>query len=542
MTDQRDDIPPDDDLPFFVDDPAAADGPVFAAHPFPAADTVPAPEGESTWPAARGAGDPLRPAPTWSAPVALAPPRAAPAEPAVPCDLGAERSVLAACMNDTNAAGLATGIVRSKDFYDPRHRAVYDAIVALSQFGKHTDLLSVYLKVEQDAPDVGVEMAWLAEVSTQIGSIRSVETHAKRIARLASVQRILRVAHGVGAEGHKRGIDPDDFFLQAEKSLGDALQDTIQGESILVGDVIQGVYQTLMDARANGGALTGIATGFRDLDKKTLGLHGGALFILAARPGMGKTALALNIALNVALTERRPPTLPTERPHVGGRNCVMVFSMEMRHEELIQRLLAARARVNLRDMAMNFNENDEIELRNATNELSELRFYIDDTAGLTPVDVRARARRVAMQNGQLDLIIVDYLQLMSGTGGKTQNREQAISEISRSLKGLAKELNVTVIALSQLNRGVESRSDKRPLMSDLRESGAIEQDADVIAAIYRESQYAEKDKVGTNPNLAELILLKQRAGETGTVLLHWDGKYTRFSNFDNRMSDPYVGM
>jgi replicative DNA helicase len=299
-----------------------------------------------------------------------------------------------------------------------------------------------------------------------------------------------------------------------------------------IAEVITSVWDELLRARERGGEIVGVSTGFRDLDKLLHGLHATDLFILAARPAMGKTAFALNLGLEVARRVRNNPG------HEGERNGVLIFSLEMGREQLVQRLLSSRSRVQLSAIRTGqVVPDDEILLREAAAELSELRVFIDDMAGVSIVDVRARAKRMAM-SGPVDLIVVDYLQLMKGTGGAKQSREQEISEISRGLKGLAKEMHCTVMALSQLNRGVEHRTDKRPMMADLRESGAIEQDADIIAFVYRDHVY-NKDAPEHD---AELIVVKHRAGETGTVLLHFDGRMVRFSNRDHQMDDRYAGM
>jgi len=253
--------------------------------------------------------------------------------------------------------------------------------------------------------------------------------------------------------------------------------------------------------------------------------------VLAARPAMGKTALALNMALDVALRERKEPDQYGNMHHG-----VLVFSMEMGREELVQRLLSARARIELTSLRKGvLSVEDEESLRDAADELSRARFLIDDTPGLSSHDIRARAKLAQMQ-GPLDLIVVDYLQLAKGTNPR-QSREQEIGEISRSLKGLAKDLHCTVLALAQLNRTVEQRNPKVPMMSDLRESGAIEQDADLIAFIYREFVYTKDPSV---EHLAELIIAKQRAGSTGSCYLHFEGRYTKFSTLDQRVSDEYV--
>jgi len=464
--------------------------------------------------------------------IPLAAPRQSAPEPAIPCDLTAERAILSACMLSAESASLAIGQVRATDFYDPRHRVVFEAVSKLSMLGRASDVVSILGELEMAGHGEAVGLPYLSELLGLVGSTLSVEHYARRVARLASVKRVLEAAHKITVGGYQRGVDPDEFLPLAEKTFDDALQDAIRGEAVPIKDVVGEVYRGILEARERGGDVVGISTGFRDLDKMTLGMHGTDLFILAARPAMGKTAFALNLALQVALQRRRKPK------HDHDRNSVLVFSFEMGREQLVQRLLAARASIGLTQLRKGeLSTDDLVQLQQAAAELSELNFFIDDTPALSPTDVRARARRVAQKQG-LELVVVDYLQLMKGSGGAKQSREQEISEISRSLKGLAKELGVSVLALSQLNRGVEGRPNKRPMMSDLRESGAIEQDADLIAFIYRDVVY-NKD---APEHLAELIIAKQRAGMTGTVNLHFDGRLTRFHTLDARMSDEYAGV
>ena len=299
----------------------------------------------------------------------------------------------------------------------------------------------------------------------------------------------------------------------------------------VVGELVPEVFQGILDARARGGETVGMSTGFKAVDQWHLGLHVTDLIVLAARPAMGKSAFALNLAFNVARNRRRKAQDDYDRARVA------VFSLEMGREQLVLRLLSARSGVGLTMLRKGeLSPDDEMQLREAAAELAEMAIYLDDTPGLTPGDLRARCKRMEM-HGPLDLVVVDYLQLMRGSGGAKQSREQEVAEISRSLKGLAKELQCTVIALSQLNRGLESRADKRPMMSDLRESGSIEQDADIIWFIHREHYY----NASAPPHEAELVIAKQRAGATGIIKLHFDGPLTRFGNLDDRANDEWVG-
>jgi len=451
------------------------------------------------------------------------------AEHVAPCDLPAERAILACCMLDATAIALAIDHVQPEDFYEERHKLIFAAARRLMDQTRLADPVSLLAELQRAGDGDKVGLNYLIEIPESAGSTLSVEHYARRVSKLASVRRILSASHRVSAEGYKLGVDPDAFVQLVETEMGQALQATVRGTAVHVSEIIGHVYDEVLAARERGGDVIGIPTGFRDLDRMLLGLHATNLIVLAARPAMGKTALALNMAMQVALRQRRES--PSER------YSVLIFSLEMGRNELVQRLLSTRSRIGLSSLRKGeLNPDDEVRLGEAASELSELNLHIDDTPGLTVTDLRARSKRLSVQQ-KLDFIVVDYLQLMRGTGGARQSREQEISEISRSLKGLAKELGVTVMALSQLNRGVESRTDKRPMMSDLRESGAIEQDADVIAFIYRDHVY-NKD---APEHLAELIIAKQRAGPTGKVDLHFEGSLTRFSNLDDRVDDSYVG-
>ena len=453
-------------------------------------------------------------------------------QPAVAAaDLLTERALLASCVVDAEAMPLAQAEVKAEDFYDQRHVWIFQAMLALVERRQPIDAVSIYTELKRAKRGDQVGLAYLIELTDAVGSTLAVEHHARRIARLSAVRRILRASQQIQGD-FQIGDDPDEFIQRAETNVQEALKTAVRSSALSLQDIVPSVYKQIMDAKKRGREILGIPTGFRDFDQLTQGMHPTNLIILAARPAMGKTALALNIALDVALRQRQEPDARGYTHHG-----VLVFSMEMGREELVQRLLSARSRIELTALRKGLlSQEDEVSLRDAADELSNARFLIDDTPGLTSHDLRARAKLAQMQ-GPLDLIVVDYLQLAKGTNPK-QSREQEIGEISRSLKGLAKELHCTVLALAQLNRGVEQRPNKRPMMSDLRESGAIEQDADLIAFIYREFVYTKDPTV---EHMAELIIAKQRAGSIGDCLLHFEGRYTRFSTMDQRLGDEYLG-
>lgn len=458
--------------------------------------------------------------------------RAAATEAAPPSDLGAERALLASCLIDELTVAQIQGVVAPDDFYDPRHASVFRAVQTLVGSGRAVDPVTVHGVVSSDPAAAQPGELYLTELVAQFaGNPQNAVHYAERIAKLGRMRRIVAATHKLSAAGYQRGADPDAFVDLVQEELNKALAEVSRGGPVHIAGVVGDVFGEVLAARERGSEVVGISTGFREIDQRLLGLHRTDLLVLAARPAMGKTAFALTLALNVARQTRRHATSPTDRHNV------VVFSLEMGREQLAARLLSQHARVaNTQMRKGEVDAEEELRLREAAAELSELNIFLDDSGTVTPQDVRARCKQLVMQHGQLDLVVIDYLQLMHTTGGPKQSREQQVSEVSRSMKALAKELRCTVLALSQLNRGVEQRTDKRPMMSDLRESGAIEQDADIIAFIYRDWVY-NKD---APEHLAELIVAKQRAGQTGTIQLHFDGSLTRFANLDHRANDDFA--
>lgn len=450
--------------------------------------------------------------------------------PEAPADLDAERAVLACGLFKEKLFVLVIGKVQPEDFFDPRHGAIFTAMVSLLSTAAPITPLTVKSELDRlNLHDRGVTLKQLFDLTTHAGSTLAVQYHAERVGKLGHVRRILGGLHKAQAFGYQRGLDPDAFVEAVQNEVVAELENlTGGGELEHIAAIVPGVHDRILERHEQhkaGKRVTGISTGYRDIDKLLMGWHPSDLVILAARPAMGKTALALNMAYKVA----------------QARHPVVVFSMEMGREQLVQRMVADVANVTLNQVRSgDIADDDKIALSDASGLLSTLHLYIDDTPGLTAMDVRARAKRVQMQHGSIGLIVVDYLQLMRGSGGSRQSREQAIAEISRSLKGLAKELKTTVLALSQLNRGVESRTPPIPQLADLRESGSIEQDADIVAFLYREYYYRQKrneDDPG-DPNGALFLVAKHRAGETDNVKLFFDGRYTRFRTDDRWKSDP----
>jgi replicative DNA helicase len=432
----------------------------------------------------------------------------------------AEQSVLGGLLLDNSAWDRVADMISGADFYRADHRAIFQHIGDLIENGKPADVLTVAENLER--------VGKLAEIGgqTYLGSLAANTPSAANIRRYAEIVRersLMRSLAAIGTEIADTAFNPSGrdarvLVDEAEAKIfriaeagAKARQGFVKIDPLLT-ETVERI--DMLYSREDKDEVIGLATGFIDLDKITSGLQGGDLVIIAARPSMGKTALAMNIVEHVAL-------------HL--KKAAAVFSMEMSGPQLAMRMIGSVGRVNQHELRTGtFQEDDWSRLVDAVGKLNEAQIYIDDTAGLNALEVRSRARRLHRQCGGLSLIVVDYLQLMSASGGgREENRATEVAEISRSLKGLAKELNVPVVALSQLNRSVESRQDKRPMMSDLRESGAIEQDADVILFIYRDEVY----NPDTPNKFAEIIVAKQRNGPTGMRKLTFLGMHTRFENF-----------
>ncbi len=435
-----------------------------------------------------------------------------------PQNLEAESSVLGGILLENEAVNQVLELLRPEDFYRESHRKVFRAIVELSDRSEPVDLitLSDFLKNRGDLEAVG-GTAYLASLADFVPTAANI-THYARIVREKSILRsLISTATEIATRGYEEQGNVEEFLDSAEKVIFDISEKKIKASFVAVGDMIKDTLKTVEKLYERKEMVTGVPTGYNDLDKLTAGLQPAELIIVAGRPGMGKTAFALNIAANAAFT---------------GAG-VAVFSLEMAKEQLVLRMLCSEARVDSSKVRSGYlGERDFPQLAKAAGRLHEAPIYIDDTPAISVLELRAKARRLVRDRSKkIGLIIVDYLQLMRGMG-TASNREQEISEISRSLKALAKELSVPVIALSQLNRRVEDRSDRRPMMSDLRESGAIEQDSDVIIFIYRDEVYNKSDE--SKKGLAEIIVAKQRNGPIDTVTLTFLNVYTRFENYTER--------
>ncbi|HJX09515.1 MAG TPA: replicative DNA helicase [Candidatus Binatia bacterium] len=435
-----------------------------------------------------------------------------------PQNLEAESSVLGGILLENEAVNQVLELLRPEDFYRESHRKVFRAIVELSDRSEPVDLitLSDFLKNRGELEAVG-GTAYLASLADFVPTAANISHYARIVREKSILRSLISTATEIATRGYEEQGNVEEFLDSAEKVIFDISEKKIKASFVAVGDMIKDTLKTVEKLYERKEMVTGVPTGYDDLDKLTAGLQPAELIIVAGRPGMGKTAFALNIAANAAFT---------------GAG-VAVFSLEMAKEQLVLRMLCSEARVDSSKVRSGYlGERDFPQLAKAAGRLHEAPIYIDDTPAISVLELRAKARRLVRDRSKkIGLIIVDYLQLMRGMG-TASNREQEISEISRSLKALAKELSVPVIALSQLNRRVEDRSDRRPMMADLRESGAIEQDSDVIIFIYRDEVYNKSDE--SKKGLAEIIVAKQRNGPIDTVTLTFLNEYTRFENYTER--------
>lgn len=435
-----------------------------------------------------------------------------------PQNLEAEASVLGGILLENEAINRVLEIIAPVDFYRESHRKIFRAMMELTDRSEPADLitLSEQLKGKGDLEAVGGS-AYLASLADQVPTAANIAHYARIIREKAILRQLITSATEIATRGFEEQGNVDEFLDAAEKVIFDIAEKKIKASFVSVGDMIKDTLKAVERLYERKEMVTGVPTGFKDFDKLTAGLQPSELIIVAGRPSMGKTAFALNIASHAALNAG-----------IG----VAVFSLEMAREQLVLRMLCSEARVdNSKVRAGYLGERDFPKLANAAGRLHEALIYIDDTPAISVLELRAKTRRLIRdRDKKVGLVIVDYLQLMRGMGNAS-NREQEISEISRSLKALAKELRVPVIALSQLNRRVEDRGDRRPMMADLRESGAIEQDADVIAFIYRDEVYNTKS---SDKGVAEIIVAKQRNGPIGTVNLAFLNEYTRFEDLAER--------
>ena len=433
-------------------------------------------------------------------------------ERALPHNLEAERSILGAILIRNDAFNVAAELIDADDFFRDAHRRVFDKMVDLNERGQAIDLVTLRDELSRsgDLDPVGGP-AYISSLADGVPRSTNVEHYARIVKERATLRNLIAAANRIVAEAYTAREDASVVLDRAEQEIFSIAEGRIHSGFVPLSELAEASFSTIERLQSVQSAVTGVPTGFADIDEMTAGLQPADLVIVAARPSMGKTAFALNIGAHVG---------------TSGERTVGVFSLEMSKEQLFMRMLTSAAQIDSHRFRTGLlTESDYGRLSDAIGALSEARMYIDDTPSIGVLEMRAKSRRLKAEHG-LDLLIIDYLQLMQGRG-RFENRNQEIASISRSLKALAKELDVPVVALSQLSRAPESRGDKRPQLSDLRESGALEQDADVVMFIFREDMYEETPE---NANVAEIIVGKQRNGPTGMVKLAFLKQQTRFEN------------
>ena len=448
-----------------------------------------------------------------------------------PQDILAEQSVLGAIFIDESKLVFVREYIDSRDFFKYAHRLIFQAMVDLSDRGEAIDATTVrtILDSQGDLQNIG-GLSYLVEIVNSVPTSANAEYYAKIVAEKAMLRRLISKLTESVNQAYEASKPADEIIAQAEKGLIDVSENANRSGFKNIRDILNINFGNLEVRSQQTTDITGIATGYRDLDHMTTGLHEEELIILAARPAVGKTAFALNIAQNIGTKLDKT---------------VAIFSLEMGAESLVDRMLAAEGLVESHSIRTGQLTDEEWQKYTiAQGNLANASIYIDDTPGIRITEIRSRSRKLAQETGNLGLILIDYLQLITGTG--RENRQQEVSEISRQLKILAKELKVPVIALSQLSRGVEQRQDKRPVLSDIRESGSIEQDADIVAFLYRDDYYdrAGEEEEGIPNNKVEVIIEKNRSGARGTVELIFQKEYNKFSSISGRhkMSDAFTDV
>ena len=430
-----------------------------------------------------------------------------------PNDIEAEQAVLGSMLVDKDAVFEAMEVLKEDDFYREDHKSIYSAISTLCSRGEPIDIITVKSELELQGKLEkigGVE--YLVDLPEKVPTIANIQKYVKIVEEKSILRNLIKASNEITTMGYEQTEEVETIMEQAEKKIFDLMQKKNQKGYTLLKDVLIGTFSELEQLYNQKESITGVPTGFIDLDRITAGLHKSHLVLVAARPAMGKSAFANSIAVNAALKHNVP---------------VVIFNLEMSKEQVGSRILCSEAMVESNKVRTgSLSEEEWVKLATAVAPLSEAPIYIDDTAGISVAEIRAKCRKLKLEK-DIGLVVIDYLQLIQASGKKNLNREQEISEISRALKILAKELEVPVIALSQLSRAPEQRTDHRPMLSDLRESGAIEQDADIVMFLYRDDYYNPETE---NKNVAEVIIAKHRAGATGTVELLFLGEYTKFVN------------
>lgn len=431
----------------------------------------------------------------------------------------AEQSVIGSMIMDKDAIVAASETITGEDFYEQRYGVLFDAMLELFNEGKPVDLITLQNKLkEKDVPSELCSLEFIRDLITSVPTSANVRYYANIVKEKSTLRQLIKVTESITNECYLDKEKLESILEDSEKKMFDILQKRNSGEFVSIKEIVFKSLESIEAAARNKGSVTGVATGFYDLDYKTAGLQPSDLILIAARPSMGKTAFVLNIAEHVVL-----------------KNDVTtaIFSLEMSKDQLVKRIMSMHSKVNSQSMRTgDLSDEDWLKLVESARVIGNSNLIIDDTSSISISELRSKCRKFKLEHN-LGLVIIDYLQLMTG-GKKSESRQQEISEISRSLKGLARELNVPVVALSQLSRAVEQRPDKRPMLSDLRESGAIEQDADIVMFLYRDDYYNHDSE---EAGISEVIIGKQRNGPTGTVKLAWLSQFTKFANLE-RQGNP----
>ena len=429
-----------------------------------------------------------------------------------PHSVESEQSILGSILLDKDAIITVTETIQPEDFYKEAHRIIYECMLKLNSKNEPIDLITLTeeLKKQDSLENIG-GISYITSLSTIVPTTTNVKYYADIVKEKSVLRKLIKVSNDILNSGYDNSVKVEEILEQAEKKIFDISQEKSSEDFKSINSVLMDTYDMIEKLYTNKEEITGITTGFDDLNKKINGLQRTDLILVAARPAMGKTAFSLNLVQNAALK---------------GNASVAVFSLEMSKEQLVQRMLSAQSNVELKKIKTgNLDENDWPRIIDAMSVLSNANIYIDDTPGIKMSELRSKCRKLKIEKG-LDFVLIDYLQLMEGEGNN-ENRQQEISKISRSLKIIAKELNCPVVALSQLSRAPEQRSDHRPMLSDLRESGSIEQDADIVMFLYRDEYYHPDSE---RKNIGEIIISKNRHGETGSVELVWLGEIQKFAN------------
>ncbi len=437
-----------------------------------------------------------------------------------PHDLEAEQAIIGSMLTDHDAVISSMEVLKPDNFYREDNKTIFTAMVNLYSKAEPIDLITVKAELESMGKfDQIGGYEYLANLPEKVPTTANADKYIKIVQEKSEIRDLIKVANEIIELGYDPTEEVDDVIESSEKKIFDLLQDKNQKGYSALKDILVDSFTQLEELYNRKQHITGVPSGFIDLDYRTAGFHGSELILVAARPAMGKSAFALNIATHAAVRAKVP---------------VAIFSLEMSKEQLVNRILCSEAMVDSNKVRTGkLDEEDWNTLAKAIGPLSEAEIYIDDTPGISVTEIRAKCRKLKLEKN-IGMVVIDYLQLVQGSGKRVGSREQEISEISRSLKILAKELNVPVIALSQLSRAVEQRQDHKPMLSDLRESGAIEQDADIVMFLYRDDYYNEDSK---KRNIAEVIIAKHRGGSTGSIDLGWLGTYTKFVNLEKHMDN-----